>query len=315
MIIIFVKLNKKIIVLYIESKIERRTNMKKIILVFLISLMILNITGCNKEPEVEPNPVNQIEYDILDNSDLPEKLANIVDTMKKEKGYINLREEDYNFIVVSSGEKMTGGYLIEVNSVEHLEKSARIIVTETSPEEGSIVTEAITYPHIILRLPMAIEEVIVVNEDGEEFKELFLEDIKITTLGTYVGQIDNNFIEVRISDKPNVFMINDASREKIEELKDNSQVEMTYYYNENGQFVLTDIKTIEANNQSSSLEGTYVGQIDPTSIEVIVNGKPYSFVSYDMERVLQGINEGDKIRVEYTDENGRFFIENIEKIN
>jgi len=75
--------------------------------------------------------------------------------------------------------------------------------------------------------------------------------------------------------------------------------------------LLIPSETIEA-------EGEYVGQIDGSSIEVIIGGIPQAF-RYEKEGVkppvIDTLNEGDRIRFEYFEnEHGQKIISNIEKV-
>jgi hypothetical protein len=57
-----------------------------------------------------------------------------------------------NFILINIGEKSTGGYGIEVESV--VEEADKIVVTikETEPKAGQMVTTAITSPYAVLKI-------------------------------------------------------------------------------------------------------------------------------------------------------------------
>ena len=54
-----------------------------------------------------------------------------------------------NFLVLNMGEKTSGGYSIGIDSVVETDKNIVITIKETSPEPGSMVTQAFTNPFCI----------------------------------------------------------------------------------------------------------------------------------------------------------------------
>ncbi len=297
--------------------------MKKILAIVLVSLMVFSIVGCTKD---DPNngengqgiTVNKIDYKVVEDiNSLSEDLVPIAEGAKSQRGFINFKNETYNYILISSGEKPTGGYGITIKSVEDVEGTASIVIEETAPEKDAMVTEALTYPYIILDMPMESQSFRVTNEAGEELKSISINEVILTETGIYVGQIDNNFIEVTTESGPNVFMISDETRDAIGMLDENTHLELTYYKNENGQLVLTEIEATEEDNTTNKTAiGTYVGQIDNTSIEITIDGNPKAFTSYDMAQMLEGIKDGDKVEVEYTEEaSGQLMIKSLSKVD
>ncbi|MDO8459746.1 MAG: protease complex subunit PrcB family protein [Nanoarchaeota archaeon] len=62
---------------------------------------------------------------------------------------------DFNkemIIVVFQGQKSTGGYSINVDKIIEQKDSINIYLTETSPGEGCIVTQAFTSPYQIVKI-------------------------------------------------------------------------------------------------------------------------------------------------------------------
>jgi sporulation protein YlmC with PRC-barrel domain len=279
------------------------------------------IAGCtpaqnNGEDRDGYTDENKIRYkEIKDTSSLPKNVEIFIQSMKKQRGFTNFRDENTNILVISSGEKTTGGYGIDVESVKEVGGIVEVVVKETTPEKGSVVTEVLTYPFIILKMPMTLESFKVINTEGEEFTYIPSSRLNISENGIYVGQIDNNFVEIKINGESRTFMLTDETRETIEELGENRQIEFTYYINENNQLVVTYIKEIDHwENASKTETGTYVGQIDNFSIEVTIDGKAKAFINYEMDRLLKDIKEGDKVEVKYSkNKQGQLELIRIEK--
>jgi len=60
--------------------------------------------------------------------------------------------ETANFLILSSGEKNTGGYSIGIESVVENDKNIIVTIKETSPEPGGMVTMAFTTPYAVVRI-------------------------------------------------------------------------------------------------------------------------------------------------------------------
>lgn len=57
-----------------------------------------------------------------------------------------------NFIILNMGEKNTGGYAIDVASVQELPDKILVTVKETTPDEGAMNMQVITYPYAIVKV-------------------------------------------------------------------------------------------------------------------------------------------------------------------
>lgn len=57
-----------------------------------------------------------------------------------------------NFLILSAGEKSSGGYSIGIESVTETDKNIVVSVKETAPEPGEIVTMAFTTPYCVVRI-------------------------------------------------------------------------------------------------------------------------------------------------------------------
>lgn len=57
-----------------------------------------------------------------------------------------------NFLILSMGEKSTGGYSIDIERVEETDKNIIVTVKETAPKPGEMVTMAFTAPYAVVRI-------------------------------------------------------------------------------------------------------------------------------------------------------------------
>ena len=70
---------------------------------------------------------------------------------KNAKGAEMAEHDGYYYVIIKMGEKSTGGYSIEVVNVEINDKNANIYVKENNPDPTSTVTQAFTYPYVVVK--------------------------------------------------------------------------------------------------------------------------------------------------------------------
>lgn len=119
--------------------------------------------------------------------------------------------------------------------------------------------------------------------------------------GYYVGQIDNNSIEVKINNKPTALYFSDTVKKSFngKNFKKDGKVDVTYYKNDKGQLILTSIKNAST---SAATYGIYVGRIDNNSVEVTINKKPTAlFLSDNVKKnfKLNSFKKGTKVQIFY----------------
>ncbi|EOD00932.1 protease complex subunit PrcB family protein [Caldisalinibacter kiritimatiensis] len=108
------------------------------------------------------------------------------------------------------------------------------------------------------RLSEQIKQQLQKNEpkSGQKVQFLYIknqnEQMEITEItwnqnkeiGTYIGQIDDNSIEMKVNDKTNAYRLSEDVKENINKLATGDKVQFTYKENENGQLIILDIKKL-----------------------------------------------------------------------
>lgn len=133
--------------------------MRKIILIFVLATITSCGTSAVKKTEVnklyeiltqQENGGSSIRFfEILSESNEIAMLQN--DENLKNK--INITDiQNANFIILNMGEKTSGGFKIGIETV--VETASNIIVTvkETAPEQGTMVTQALTNPFCVVKI-------------------------------------------------------------------------------------------------------------------------------------------------------------------
>ncbi|NLL57026.1 MAG: protease complex subunit PrcB family protein [Firmicutes bacterium] len=187
--------------------------MRKIFFLSLISLIIITVslfTGCSifnrsnssKPPEEQrqeekvsegeiTEPEQQMpaekpredtpredtpEYEVIEDLDtLPEKIAETLEHLKRQRGYFVFNPKDYGtgndlYVLISAGEKPTGGYSINIDSLTLQNNTLKVVVKEQEPAAEDGVIQVITYPLVVVKMYDLIEGIYVIDEDNEEFK-------------------------------------------------------------------------------------------------------------------------------------------------
>jgi len=77
-------------------------------------------------------------------------------------------------LAVFAGEKPTGGYGVKIEKVVHAaaKKTVWVIYSERTPEPGSAVTQALTYPSHVVAVRKVEGEVKFVKADSPQAKEI-----------------------------------------------------------------------------------------------------------------------------------------------
>ena len=136
--------------------------MKKLNKLFIIIPILLIVIICVSFIIIHSNN-NKFRYKIYDSSDFDYKI------MDKGYYYEELGGDIYHY-VITSGEKTTGGYSIEIDSVTKNEDNIKVVVHETS--STGIATTAFTYPYVILELYEKPANIKIVDDYGNSFRKL-----------------------------------------------------------------------------------------------------------------------------------------------
>ena len=96
----------------------------------------------------------------------------------------------------------------------------------------------LTYPHVAEWLAQDNEIVEMVGAKGEKIR---------TDCGTYVGQIDNNSIEIKVDGEAKAFQLSDRVKENFAQLglQTDDKVVFSYVPRGNEQMMIIDIKKLE----------------------------------------------------------------------
>ena len=149
---------------------------------------------------------DEISFSKVSYNSLPKKLKDEVDRLKKSENYRAYEYDNYIYLIAAMGKKNTGGYSIEIEDVYRIENSndeytVKAVVETDNPSSGKPVTQAITYPYTVVRFKSFddIENVVFVDDDGDELEDVKIKDIdEITTVEGEIYDIISSSKTIRI---------------------------------------------------------------------------------------------------------------------
>jgi len=119
------------------------------------------------EEEVDESTV--VDFEVLDIEDLDDEMKAKVEEASKEAGLTVLDEEN-SIILVSLGERPTGGYSVEVG-LEKQQDEILVRAIENKPGEDDVVTQVITYPYVIIKVNGDVSNIRLVQPEEEVLED------------------------------------------------------------------------------------------------------------------------------------------------
>lgn len=210
--------------------------------------------------------VNQIKYEVVDVSNLPEQLAEEIETLKLSQGYAYWLQEDGSYyILISAGEKSTGGYDIKVEAIEDNEGKTIISVIE-SESTDDMVAQVISYPVVIVKAAGITDQFIVRDQNQKEYSLLTLEadaasggnaagqttlrlsdsaiDYSKPFTGIYQGLVDARTFEVLVGDT-HTFFSSDNISQYLEGIGLGDAVELVVELSPSDQLILKSVTKVQ----------------------------------------------------------------------
>lgn len=190
--------------------------MNKKVLCLMVVCCIL--TGMVAACTQDTGRSGEVEYKIIALSDLKDEALKqwYEDSYKKEGSHSASIGDGFKYLLICAGERPTGGYSIEVTKVVKEEDEIVFYTRLNVPGKEEAVIQAITYPHLLLRVKAEDTQTVkakleVADESGQNNRK--------KVLGIYVGQIDNNSIEIEIDGQPKAFWLDDKVKSVFEKDK------------------------------------------------------------------------------------------------
>lgn len=118
--------------------------------VFLVGLILIFLSGCSMQTN-QTEKLQDLEYTIVEEADLPEELRTILEEKKKESFKLTYEAEDSLYLCVGYGEQATGGCSISVNELYLSENAIYFDTNLIGPEPSEPAAEAASYPYLAVK--------------------------------------------------------------------------------------------------------------------------------------------------------------------
>ncbi len=204
--------------------------------VLVLGLLVLMLTGCTPrtpEPKIvlgelpfEPIDIPSPAFDALNTGEFAQWYA----ANRQVDGVHSFTQGGNRYVLLSVGEKSTGGYALTDLVLTGTETQITVRAKLQIPPLGAVVTQALTYPHLLAVIPDDGRALVAGGVDGHGgLNEL------ITDSGRYVGQIDSHSVEIKISGVPDehaarAFRLSEAVLAGLDDLNLSDGFEVLFRY-------------------------------------------------------------------------------------
>lgn len=123
------------------------------IVIIILLVVLIGIKIFNKGE-------NEVRFKVLNPSEIPEKIKDILPKYLSEEKALTCRLNDEIYVVVTRGEKRTGGYTVEVKKIIKEERDngdfdITVVAKYHDPAPGEIVSQGFDYPFTIVKTDLA----------------------------------------------------------------------------------------------------------------------------------------------------------------
>ncbi len=117
--------------------------LKKALFAVVMVLILIFAYGCNENEEVE----DVIVPEVPEEEELPEEIKAWIEDSRDTFGGRSRIHNGLLYILVTYGEKPTGGYTVEIAEIVKRGEELLVTVQFSEPGEDEMVTQALTYPY------------------------------------------------------------------------------------------------------------------------------------------------------------------------
>jgi len=100
----------------------------------------------------QEGPVVNVDYEVISYEAMPDNVKALVDEHKKEANVTIAAISNSKYVFIALGARSTGGYSVAIKSVTEHNGIVTVVYKEQKPEKGAMVTQAFTYPWIVIKI-------------------------------------------------------------------------------------------------------------------------------------------------------------------
>ncbi|KIQ93483.1 hypothetical protein LH47_02427 [Anoxybacillus thermarum] len=129
--------------------------MKKWIIMFMSFLLsACNVSKAEKQYAYKEG--ESIASEVVTAEQLPQHVKALYEKQHKQFQAYAVQQEDATYVVIHLGERKTGGYGVEVIDVRYEKGKAIVSYKERKPAPDAIVTQALTYPKVAIKIKTSV---------------------------------------------------------------------------------------------------------------------------------------------------------------
>jgi len=122
--------------------------------------------------EEAPDAPEDVRYSVVDEKDIPDHIVRAIEETKSEEtSMVFDGEAGTQYVYIALGERRTGGYHINIESVERSGDRILISYSEIKPADNEMVTQVLTYPWIVLKVNSELPIEVAVPEASPRIVE------------------------------------------------------------------------------------------------------------------------------------------------
>lgn len=124
-------------------------HMMRVSRVIVTLILVLTLApACNRQAG-RPQPDTVVSFNQVDLEELPAEPKKWAEERHRRRGTYVRDFGDKTYLLVSWGEKPTGGYGVKIEEVAGTRTGSLVGVRLSAPKPGELVTQALTYPHAV----------------------------------------------------------------------------------------------------------------------------------------------------------------------
>lgn len=117
----------------------------------VVMSIVLLLYGCDRQPSETDLIGTNIDYTVVEDADVPEKLKELIEQKKENEFRLTFTTNEYMYMVIGYGAKDTDGYSISVRGVTVDDETIYVGTSLYGPKENEKTTDVVTTPYIVIK--------------------------------------------------------------------------------------------------------------------------------------------------------------------
>ena len=128
-------------------------NWKLFIVMLLMIVLVGTVVKC--VPKFIVGGDMEVSFSLLEKNEVPEKIEQILPRYKMLERALAAKSDDGIYVIVTRGEKLTGGYEVDIEKIEMVEnedqKELIVYAVFEDPDPDDLVPQVISHPYVVVK--------------------------------------------------------------------------------------------------------------------------------------------------------------------